>query len=55
MVRKEVKASSSDANKLKKNKRTSVAVMVLTPLLVLALCLSIMTLVSYKKFIELQG
>lgn len=28
MVRKEVKASSSDANKLKKNKRTSVAVMV---------------------------
>lgn len=55
MVRNEVKASSSDANKLKKNKRTSVAVMVLTPLLVLALCLSIMTLVSYKKFIELQG
>lgn len=48
MVRKEVKASSSDANKLK-NKRTSVAVMVLTPLLVLALCLSIMTLVSYKN------
>ena len=35
MVRKEDKASSSDANKLKKNKRTSVAVMVLTPLLVL--------------------
>ena len=32
MVRKEDKASSSDANKLKKNKRTSVAVMVLTPL-----------------------
>ena len=55
MVRKEDKASSSDADKLKKNKRTSVAVMVLTPLLVLALCLSIMTLVSYKKFIELQG
>ena len=55
MVRKEDKASSSDANKMKKNKRTSVAVMVLTPLLVLALCLSIMTLVSYKKFIELQG
>jgi len=55
MVRKEDKASSSDANKLKKNKRTSVAVMVLTPLLVLALCLSIMTLVSSKKFIEKFG
>lgn len=49
------KVSPSDLNKQKKAKRTSVAVMVLTPLLVLTLCLSLLTLVSYKKFIEVQS
>ena len=55
MVGKESKASLSDANKQKKSKGTSAAVMVLTPLLVLMLCLSLITLVSYKKFVAVQA